>query len=74
MTLTLTAISPVTPAGIRDVLEADFARARAALTEARHLQAGKDTPGHRAAVAECTARIDAVLDMYLDSRAVRVSP
>ncbi len=71
MTLTLTASGPATTAGIQDVLEADFARARADLAEACRLQAGKDTPGHRAAVAECTARVDAVLDVYL---ALRVSP
>ena len=28
----------------------------------------EDTPAHRAAVAEWTDRIDAVLDMYLDVR------
>ncbi|MBB3086219.1 hypothetical protein [Geodermatophilus sabuli] len=74
MSLILTATGPATTAGIQDVLEADFARARAALAEARREQAGKDTPRHRATVAECTARVDAVLDMYLAARAARVTP
>ena len=61
MTLTMTT------SGLRDELEVDFARASCELAEARFLQAEKDTPDHRAAVAECSARIDAVLDMYLDA-------
>jgi hypothetical protein len=74
MSLILTATGPVTTAGIRDVLEADFAQTRAALAEARREQAGKDTPRHRAAVAECTARVDAVLDMYLAAWTAGVTP
>jgi hypothetical protein len=61
MTLTLTT------SGLRDELEVDFTRASYELAEARLQQAEKDTPDHRAAVAECSARIDAVLDMYLDA-------
>ncbi|MGY1823240.1 hypothetical protein [Geodermatophilus sp. SYSU D00079] len=61
MTTTLTA----TTSGLRDELEISFARASCDLAEARTRQAAKDTPGHRAAVAECRARLDAVLDMYL---------
>jgi hypothetical protein len=57
----------VTTSDLRDELEVDFTRASCALTEARFLQAEKDTPEHRAAVAECSARVDAVLDMYLDA-------
>jgi hypothetical protein len=63
MTMTMT----MTTSDLRDELEVDFARASCQLTEARRLQAEKDTPDHRAAVAECSARIDAVLDMYLDA-------
>jgi hypothetical protein len=54
--MTLTMI----PSGLRDELEVDFAQASCE-------QAEKDTPDRRAAVAECGARIDAVLDMYLDA-------
>jgi len=61
MTLTMTT------SGLRDELEVDFAQASCELAEARSLQAEKDTPDRRAAVAECGARIDAVLDMYLDA-------
>jgi hypothetical protein len=63
MTMTL----PVTTAGLRDELEVDFAQAATELAEARTRQAQKDTPDHRVAVAECSARLDAVLDMYLDA-------
>jgi len=59
MTLTMTT------SGLRDELEVDFAQASCELAEARFLQAEKDTPDRRAAVVECSARIDAVLDMYL---------
>ncbi len=69
--MTTTVTAPPTAPGIRDVLEADFARACCEYSEARFLQAGKDTPDHRAAVAECSARIDAVLDMYLDAGLAR---
>ncbi|RFU22478.1 hypothetical protein [Geodermatophilus marinus] len=71
MTTILTATVPpagATGAGIRDVLEADFARACTEWSAARSRQAAKDTPAHRAAVAGCRARIDAVLDMHLDAR------
>ena len=61
MTLTMTT------SGLRDELEVDFGRASCELAEARSRQAEKDTPDHRADVAECSARIDAVLDMYLDA-------
>jgi hypothetical protein len=44
----------------------DFALCCSDLADARSQQNGKDTPDHRAAVAEARARIDAVLDMYLD--------
>jgi hypothetical protein len=43
----------------------DFDRARMQLLEARRDQARKDGPLTRAAVAECRAEIDAILDRYL---------
>jgi|tagenome__1003787_1003787.scaffolds.fasta_scaffold14590153_1 hypothetical protein len=48
-------------------LHLDFARAREELADARRRQWQKDTPQHRSAVAACLTRIDAVLDMYLES-------
>jgi hypothetical protein len=48
-------------------LHLDFARAREELDDARHRQRQKDTPDHRSAVAACLTRIDAVLDMYLET-------
>jgi hypothetical protein len=70
VTTTLTATGPTTTS-LREVLEADFARVHRAWAQARSLRAGKDTPEHRAAVAEAGARIDAVLDMYLDAGPTR---
>ncbi|SNR24540.1 hypothetical protein SAMN06272737_101265 [Blastococcus mobilis] len=55
--------SPTTD--LRAELEADFGRARERLVEARRRQQVKDTPRHRAAVADCRAGIDMVLDLYL---------
>jgi hypothetical protein len=51
---------------LRDQLVLDFARACRELTEAQLRQAAKDTPGHRSAVAEGRAGVDALLDMYLE--------
>jgi hypothetical protein len=50
------------------VLSEDFATAGWHLAQTRLQQRRKDTPAHRAAVVEACARIDAVLDMYLDLR------
>jgi hypothetical protein len=47
-------------------LELDFDRVCAELVEARLHQQQKDTPANRAAVVSCWARIDRVLDLYLD--------
>jgi hypothetical protein len=58
--------------GLAEELQHDFSRARAQLTLARLHRAKKDTPANRAAVAECLARIDAVLDMYLEARYLRL--
>ena len=55
----------ITSYSLREELAVDFSRACAQLAEARLRQIEKDTPANRAAVAECWARIDAVLDMYL---------
>jgi hypothetical protein len=52
---------------LESALSKDFAVGCTELAEARFRQSRKDTPGHRAAVAEAHARIDAVLDMYLDA-------
>jgi hypothetical protein len=52
---------------LESVLGLDFTMGCNELTEARFQQSCKDTPRHRAAVAEAHARIDAVLDMYLDA-------
>ena len=64
-----TAVAPL-PAGenLLTVLSTDFTAACRELALAQHLQRGKDTPGHRTAVAEARDRIDAVLDMYLETR------
>lgn len=53
---------------LADELQHDFAQARAQLAEARLHQAEKDTLEARAAVARWLSLIDAVLDMYLDTR------
>ena len=71
MTTTLTTRPTATTTGIREVLEADFTAACSEWAQARSLQARKDTPAHRAAVAEWGARVDAVLDMYLDAGPTR---
>lgn len=49
-----------------DDLHPDFVQAGADLVAARLAQQAKDTPAHRAAVARERARIDAVLDLYLE--------
>jgi hypothetical protein len=49
------------------ILGMDFTTACGELAEVRFQQSCKDTPSHRAAVAEARGRIDAVLDMYLDT-------
>jgi hypothetical protein len=50
---------------LRGELEAAFGRARTELVQARLMLRTKDTPEQRAAVRECRARIDGVLDLYL---------
>ena len=67
-TLTATATATASATGLRTVLEDDFAAACTEWSAARSRRQQKDSPAHRAAVAEWTDRIDAVLDMYLDAR------
>jgi hypothetical protein len=57
----------ITVDNLESALGLDFTMGCSELAEARFQQSCKDTPGHRAAVAEAQARIDAVLDMYLDA-------
>jgi hypothetical protein len=60
--------SPTARGADRDHHDDDFALACSEWSDARARRHRKDTPAHRAAVAEAGARIDAVLDMYLDAR------
>ena len=53
---------------LRTELEAAFSRGREHLIAARLRQSEKDTPDHRASVVDCRARLDGVLDLYLDMR------
>lgn len=55
----------ITSYSLREKLAADFSRAYAQLAEAQLRQIEKDVPANRATVAECWARIDLILDMYL---------
>ncbi len=64
---TLTATPTTT--GLRTVLEDDFAAACSEWSAARSQRQRKDSPAHRAALAEAGARIDAVLDLHLDALA-----
>src|SRR3954467_10980253 len=57
--------TPVPVVNLLTVLGSDFASACRGFRQARDLQRTKDTPAHRAAVAEAREGIDAVLDMYL---------
>jgi hypothetical protein len=50
-----------------DELFLDLARACIELTEARTRQAERDSALNRGVVAECHARIDSLLDMFLES-------
>ena len=51
-----------------DVWELDLTQARDRLIAARAHQRAKDSLSNRAHVAECSAQIDALLDMYLELR------
>ena len=58
---------PVVPGSLVDQLGADFAHACAEFTRARLRRRERDSREHRAAVEECTARVDVVLDLYLEA-------
>jgi hypothetical protein len=66
---------PVVLGSLADQLGADFAAACAELAQARLRRRDRDSREHRAAVEECSARVDVVLDLYLETchagRAVR---
>ena len=64
----MTTATATATVGLRSVLEHEFAVTSGKWSEARSQQQRKDTPAHRAAVAAWTDRIDAVLDMYLETR------
>jgi len=49
----------------------DLSGARAELAEARRDQAERDCAENRAVVAECHARIDSLLDLFLEISASR---
>ena len=53
------------PDSLAEQLSCEFAQACAELVEARHRRRLKDTPAHRAAVAEWQTQIDQLLDMFL---------
>jgi len=57
-------------ATLADDLRADFLAACNDLTAAHLMKFHKDTPENRQAVADAEAGIDAVLDMWLETRAV----
>jgi hypothetical protein len=56
---------------LESVLGLDFSSACSQLVDARLDQRCKDSPANRAAVAEARARVDAVLDMYLEADHLR---
>jgi hypothetical protein len=66
-----TAPTPTTPDDLQTTLAQDFRTVCQEFTEAREQRAGKDTPAHRTAVTESLSRIDALLDMYLETRTAR---
>jgi hypothetical protein len=67
MTTTAATTATAPAVGLHSVLVEDFDLACCEWAEARLQQQTKDTPAHRAAVAEWTDRIDALLDLYLEA-------
>jgi|tagenome__1003787_1003787.scaffolds.fasta_scaffold20725192_2 hypothetical protein len=65
----LSSDSPLDLASLHDGLRLDFTQACAAFAEARRHQQAKDTPAHRSAILDGRARIDAILDSYVDLHA-----
>jgi hypothetical protein len=53
--------------GLFDDLRSDFTQACTEYAQARRRQQAKDTPAHRAAVLDSRARIDAILDVHLET-------
>lgn len=53
---------------LHDTLRVDFSLARLELAEARSSQQRKDTPAARAQVEACRARLDRILDTWLEAR------
>jgi hypothetical protein len=51
-----------------DQLGVDFTQACSELARARLRQREKDSRANRIAVAECHARVDGVLDLFLETR------
>ncbi len=51
-----------------DQISVDFAEACAELARTRLRKQEKDSKANRSAVAECHARIDVVLDLFLETR------
>lgn len=67
MTVTVPTTTPVvhtTP----EVLSSEFQSAREELHRAKTARQAKDTPANREAVQNAHARLDAILDFYLDTR------
>jgi hypothetical protein len=63
----MTATTATTDRLRRLSIEREFAATCDRLAEARHRQRQKDSPSNRALVADCWARVDAVLDLALDA-------
>jgi hypothetical protein len=61
----------ITVDDLASVLGLDLSTASAQLAEARMLQQCNDSPSNRAAVADARARMDALLDMYVDAGGAR---
>ena len=64
---TATSAAPAFQA-LGDACRLDLLGARERLIAARAHQRVKDSTGNRSRVAECRAQIDAILDLYLESR------
>jgi hypothetical protein len=58
---------PTVAESLVDEIALDFSRACVEHSEAEVRHRAKDTPANRALVAECSARIDSLLDMYLEA-------
>ena len=52
---------------LTEQLALEFTLACTELADARDRRTRKDSTAHRAAVAECEARVDRILDMFLEA-------